>query len=62
MCKHHVSHHESWILVIGYFLIKASIPMIAAIAKDMLYNTATRRLKLSHKYPRKITLMKNDKQ
>jgi hypothetical protein len=33
--------------------------MIAAIAKDMLYNTATRRLKLSHKYPNATLLMKN---
>jgi hypothetical protein len=38
--------------------MKASIPMIAAIAKDMLYDTAIRRLRLSHKYPNNILLTK----
>jgi hypothetical protein len=38
--------------------MKTSIPTIAAKAKDMLYNTAMRRLKLSHKYPNTILLIK----
>ena len=44
--------------MIRYFLMKTSIAIIAAKANDMLYNTAIRRLKLSHKYPNTILLTK----